>query len=70
MIFYPAEYHKTMFSNYQIKCFIIFQINESHLFAKMDFECRLNGAEYLAYPPVVAGEIYLMFIFLQSAVCS
>ncbi|XP_064637072.1 xaa-Pro aminopeptidase 3-like isoform X2 [Lineus longissimus] len=30
-------------------------INESALFAKMDFECRIHGAEYLAYPPVVAG---------------
>jgi Xaa-Pro aminopeptidase len=30
-------------------------INESHLYAKMDFGCRMRGAEYLAYPPVVAG---------------
>ena len=30
-------------------------VNEAHLWAKMDFECRLRGAEYLAYPPVVAG---------------
>lgn len=25
------------------------------LFAKIDYECRLRGAEFLAYPPVVAG---------------
>ncbi|CAL1532454.1 unnamed protein product [Lymnaea stagnalis] len=31
------------------------QVNEGHLWAKMDFECRLRGAEFLAYPPVVAG---------------
>ncbi|KAH9513808.1 Xaa-Pro aminopeptidase 3 [Bulinus truncatus] len=31
------------------------QINEAHLWAKMDFECRMRGAEFLAYPPVVAG---------------
>ncbi|GFO10614.1 Xaa-pro aminopeptidase [Plakobranchus ocellatus] len=30
-------------------------INESQLWAKMDFECRMRGAEFLAYPPVVAG---------------
>lgn len=30
-------------------------INEANLYAKMDFEVRLNGAEFLAYPPVVAG---------------
>ena len=30
-------------------------INEAHLYAKMDLEVRLNGAEFLAYPPVVAG---------------
>ncbi|KAL1505290.1 hypothetical protein ABEB36_004885 [Hypothenemus hampei] len=30
-------------------------IGENQLFAKMDFECRIRGAEYLAYPPVVAG---------------
>lgn len=29
--------------------------NESELFARVDYECRINGAEYLAYPPVVAG---------------
>ncbi|VDP14968.1 unnamed protein product [Soboliphyme baturini] len=28
---------------------------ESHLNAKMDFECRCLGADRLAYPPVVAG---------------
>lgn len=31
------------------------QVDEAHLYAKMDFECRVNGAEMLAYPPVVAG---------------
>ncbi|KAJ3651342.1 hypothetical protein Zmor_017391 [Zophobas morio] len=30
-------------------------INESQIFAKVDYECRVQGAEYLAYPPVVAG---------------
>ncbi|XP_013413280.1 probable Xaa-Pro aminopeptidase 3 [Lingula anatina] len=30
-------------------------VNEAHLYAKMDFECRVRGAEMLAYPPVVAG---------------
>ncbi|XP_071501276.1 xaa-Pro aminopeptidase 3-like [Diadema antillarum] len=30
-------------------------INEAHLYAKVDFEVRLKGAEFLAYPPVVAG---------------
>lgn len=29
--------------------------NESQIFARVDYECRMNGAEYLAYPPVVAG---------------
>ncbi|KAL4230342.1 Xaa-Pro aminopeptidase 3 [Mactra antiquata] len=31
------------------------EINESHLYAKMDYECRIRDAEMLAYPPVVAG---------------
>ncbi|KRT80604.1 Peptidase, partial [Oryctes borbonicus] len=30
-------------------------ISEHQIFAKMDYECRMNGAEMLAYPPVVAG---------------
>ncbi|XP_071951353.1 xaa-Pro aminopeptidase 3-like [Antedon mediterranea] len=30
-------------------------IRESELYAKIDLECRLAGAEFLAYPPVVAG---------------
>lgn len=30
-------------------------ITEHMLFAKMDYECRVNGAEFLAYPPVVAA---------------
>ncbi|PVD34501.1 hypothetical protein C0Q70_05776 [Pomacea canaliculata] len=33
------------------------EVNEAHLWAKMDFECRLRGAQYLAYPPVVAGGV-------------
>lgn len=28
---------------------------EHQLFARVDYECRMRGAEYLAYPPVVAG---------------
>ncbi|WAQ98104.1 XPP3-like protein [Mya arenaria] len=37
-------------------------ISESTLYAKMDYECRVRGAEILAYPPVVAGagELVLM----------
>lgn len=34
-------------------------INETNLYAKVDFECRVRGAEQLAYPPVIAGK----FIF-------
>ncbi|XP_033111853.1 xaa-Pro aminopeptidase 3-like [Anneissia japonica] len=30
-------------------------IREAELYAKIDFECRVAGAEFLAYPPVVAG---------------
>ncbi|CAH1964027.1 unnamed protein product [Acanthoscelides obtectus] len=30
-------------------------IAENQLFAKIDYECRMRGAEFLAYPPVVAG---------------
>ena len=30
-------------------------INEHLLYAKFDFECRLRGADYLSYIPVVAG---------------
>uniref|UniRef100_A0A1B6I9T9 Aminopeptidase P N-terminal domain-containing protein n=2 Tax=Homalodisca liturata TaxID=320908 RepID=A0A1B6I9T9_9HEMI len=30
-------------------------VTEHLLFAKMDFECRANGADFLAYPPVVAA---------------
>ncbi|GAB1606958.1 xaa-Pro aminopeptidase 3-like [Argonauta hians] len=30
-------------------------MNESMMVAKMDYECRVRGAQYLAYPPVVAG---------------
>lgn len=30
-------------------------VEENFLIAKMDFECRIRGAERLAYPPVVAG---------------
>lgn len=32
-------------------------ISEHHLFAKVDYECRLRNASYLAYPPVVAGGV-------------
>lgn len=32
------------------------QIHEAQLHAKMDFECRVRGAQILAYPPVVAGK--------------
>ncbi|XP_036794339.1 xaa-Pro aminopeptidase 3 isoform X3 [Oncorhynchus mykiss] len=30
-------------------------IDEALLYAKFDFECRAHGANFLAYPPVVAG---------------
>ncbi|XP_076627491.1 xaa-Pro aminopeptidase 3 isoform X1 [Colletes latitarsis] len=30
-------------------------LSEHQLFATVDYECRMNGAEFLAYPPVVAG---------------
>lgn len=30
-------------------------MSEHQLFATVDYECRMNGAEFLAYPPVVAG---------------
>lgn len=30
-------------------------VNESQIFATVDYICRMNGAEFLAYPPVVAG---------------
>ena len=30
-------------------------VTEHQLFARVDYECRMRGAEYLAYPPVVAG---------------
>ncbi|KAB7499148.1 putative Xaa-Pro aminopeptidase 3 [Armadillidium nasatum] len=28
---------------------------EHHLYATVDYHCRMRGAEYLAYPPVIAG---------------
>ncbi|XP_076232063.1 xaa-Pro aminopeptidase 3 [Calliopsis andreniformis] len=31
------------------------KMSEHQLFAIVDYECRMNGAEYLAYPPVVAA---------------
>lgn len=34
---------------------VVLGISEHEIFAKVDFECRKNGADYLAYPPVVAG---------------
>ncbi|KAF2901085.1 hypothetical protein ILUMI_05141 [Ignelater luminosus] len=30
-------------------------LSEHQIFANMEYECKMNGAEYLAYPPVVAG---------------
>ncbi|KAK3597488.1 hypothetical protein CHS0354_041909 [Potamilus streckersoni] len=36
-------------------------INEHHLYAKMDFECRIRNAQILAYPPVVADLLCLLF---------
>lgn len=30
-------------------------MSEHQIYAKVDYECRMRGAEYLAYPPVVAG---------------
>ena len=30
-------------------------MSEHHLFATVDYQCRINGAEFLAYPPVIAG---------------
>ena len=30
-------------------------ISEHELFATVDYQCRMRGAEFLAYPPVVAG---------------
>lgn len=30
-------------------------MSEHEIFAKVDFECRKHGADFLAYPPVVAG---------------
>ncbi|KAB0796354.1 hypothetical protein PPYR_10415 [Photinus pyralis] len=30
-------------------------VTEHQIFAHVDYECKMKGAEYLAYPPVVAG---------------
>lgn len=30
-------------------------VPEAHLLAKMDYECRMRGANHLAFPPVIAG---------------
>ncbi|XP_018576611.1 probable Xaa-Pro aminopeptidase 3 isoform X2 [Anoplophora glabripennis] len=30
-------------------------LGENQIFAEIDYRCRMQGAEYLAYPPVVAG---------------
>lgn len=30
-------------------------VTEHQIFATVDYECRMNGAEFLAYPPVVAS---------------
>lgn len=32
-------------------------LSEHHLFAKVDYECRMRDASYLAYPPVVASGV-------------
>lgn len=32
-------------------------LSEHHLYAKVDYECRMRNASYLAYPPVVAGGV-------------
>lgn len=29
--------------------------SEHHMFARVDYYCRMNGASHLAYPPVVAS---------------
>lgn len=29
--------------------------SEHNVFARVDYNCRMKGASYLAYPPVVAG---------------
>ncbi|XP_074106368.1 xaa-Pro aminopeptidase 3-like [Cotesia typhae] len=31
-------------------------MTKHQLFATVDYECRMNGAEFLAYPPVIAGD--------------
>ena len=41
-------------------------VEEAHLWAKMDFECRLQGAQYLAYQPVVAGKKFSYVINLNE----
>lgn len=30
-------------------------IDEHEIYATIDYECRIRGANYLAYPPVIAG---------------
>lgn len=30
-------------------------VSEHQLYAKLDYECRMRGAQMLAYVPVVAG---------------
>lgn len=30
-------------------------ISEHEIYARVDYECRMRGANYLAYPPVIAG---------------
>lgn len=29
--------------------------SEHHIFARVDYHCRMDNASFLAYPPVVAG---------------
>ena len=41
-------------------------VNEAHLYAKVDFECRVGGAEILGYPPVVAGDVCFIYV---AALC-
>ena len=37
--------------------FLYLQPDEHLLFAKLDYECRVRGANNLAYLPVVAGQL-------------
>lgn len=37
---------------------LLLKVNESQLYAKVDFESRMRSAEFLAYPPVIAGILH------------